>query len=247
MCLLLMGCSEAVQHSVDPKNIEEVNITVEMDTTVVLTDVNVVEMDSLEKRIVEAGLVDVQSRNANIWVDLKYTTKDNFLNKDLYGALEKAYLQEDLAERLAIVQDSLTAIDSALHLLIYDAVRPRSVQWKMWRAMDSLPVEERIKFVSNPRNGSVHNYGCAVDLTICDNDTIPLDMGAGYDDLRKIAYPKYEKEFLKVGALTDEHLQNRLLLRKVMRYGSYTVLSTEWWHFNGLSRNVAKAKYKAIE
>lgn len=156
-------------------------------------------------------------------------------------------MQEELAQRLGLVQDSLTRLDSTLHLLVYDAVRPRSVQWEMWRAMDSLPVAERVKFVSNPRNGSVHNYGCAVDLTICTQDSVPLDMGAGYDDLRKIAYPRYEKEFLKSGELTDLQLNNRLLLRKVMRYGGYHVLSTEWWHFNGLSREAAKAKYQAIE
>ncbi|WP_413468666.1 M15 family metallopeptidase [Lishizhenia sp.] len=52
---------------------------------------------------------------------------------------------------------------------------------------------------------------------------------------------------MKVGAISDKQLQNRLLLRRMMRYGGYTVLSTEWWHFNGLSRDAAKAKYKAIE
>ncbi|SFT55154.1 D-alanyl-D-alanine dipeptidase [Lishizhenia tianjinensis] len=210
--------------------------------------VDTVEMlDTLEQRIINAGLVDVEIINANIWVDLKYSTTDNFLATNLYGVLTKAYLQEDIALRLAKVQDSLSAIDSTLHLLVYDAVRPRSVQWKMWRALDSLPVAQRIKFVSNPRNGSVHNYGCAVDLTICRADSVPLDMGANFDDLRKIAYPKYEKDFLKSGELSDVQLENRLLLRKVMRYGGFWVLSTEWWHFNGLSRDAAKAKYKAIE
>lgn len=201
----------------------------------------------LETKLLAAGLVNIQDLNENIWVDLKYTTKDNFLGKDLYGELNKAYLQVDLAKRLSIVQDSLSSIDSNLHLLVYDAVRPRSVQQMMWDAMDTIPINDRVKFVSNPRNGSVHNYACAVDLTICNSEGVAFDMGAGYDDMRKIAYPKHEAKFLASGELTDVQVENRLLLRKIMRYGGYRVLSTEWWHFNGLSRDAAKATYNIIE
>jgi len=213
----------------------------------VVEDVDATIVGELETKLIEAGLVNIRKKNKNIWVDLKYTTTDNFLGKDLYGDLTKAYLQVDLANRLSIVQDSLSSIDSNLHLLVYDAVRPRSVQQMMWDAMDTIPINHRVKFVSNPRNGSVHNFACAVDLTICNSEGVAFDMGAGYDDMRKIAYPKYEAKFLASGELTDVQIENRLLLRKVMRYGGYRVLSTEWWHFNGLSRDAAKATYSIIE
>lgn len=205
------------------------------------------KMDTLEANLIAAGLVDVQTLNDSIFVELKYATTDNFMKKNLYGNLNKAYLQSAIAERLAKVQRYLSTIDSSLHLLVYDAVRPRSVQWKMWKGLDTIPVAQRIKFVSNPRNGSIHNYGCAIDLTLCNNDKEPLDMGAGYDDLKRIAYPRFEQEFLKKGELTKAQLNNRKLLRKVMRVGGFWVLQTEWWHFNGFSRTQAKKMYNAVE
>ncbi len=206
------------------------------------------KISRLEKKLLDSGLVNILDVDSTIQVDVKYSTTDNFVGIDLYGELSSIYFQPEIAERLKTVQSALKEIDSSLSLLIYDGTRPVSVQRKMWNALDTIPVNDRVKFVSNPKNGSIHNYGCAVDLTIMDietNDT--LDMGAGFDDPRKIAYPKFEKDFLKNGELTQEQFANRLLLRKVMRSGGFWVLPTEWWHFNGFSRNVAKQKFSPIE
>lgn len=206
------------------------------------------KISKLEKKMLDSGLVDILKVDSSIQVDVKYTTTDNFVGMDLYGDLESVYFQPEIANRLKRVQAYLKEKDSALSLLIYDGTRPRSVQWKMWRALDTIPVNERVKFVSNPRNGSIHNYGCAVDLTLMNVETgDTLDMGAGFDDPRKIAYPKYEKEFLESGALTKEQYNNRQLLREVMRKGGFWVLPTEWWHFNGYSRKMAKEKFSPIE
>lgn len=193
------------------------------------------------------NLVDVQSLNKNIRVELKYATSDNFMKMRLYERLDRAFLQKDVAERLAKCQTYLSKIDSGLHLLVYDAVRPISVQRKMWIALDSIPDGERGKFVSNPANKSLHNFGAAVDLTICDAQGKPLDMGAGYDDIRKIAYPSMETHFLSTGELTKEQVANRELLRKVMRSQGFRILPTEWWHFNACSRAEAKLKYVVLE
>jgi D-alanyl-D-alanine dipeptidase len=157
-----------------------------------------------------------------------------------------AYLQKDVAERLARCQVYLKSIDPDLHLLVYDAVRPVSVQQKMWDALDTIPVSDRTKFVSNPDNGSIHNYGAAVDLTICDANGTALDMGAGYDDIREIAYPRLEEQFLASGELTIEQVENRKLLRKVMASQKFTNIETEWWHFNACSRVLAKEKYSVM-
>jgi len=192
-------------------------------------------------------LTDVQSVNKLIRIDLKYASKDNFMKIKLYERITHAYLQNDVAIRLGKCQTYLTSIFPSLHLLIYDAVRPLSVQRKMWNALDTIPVRERIKFVSNPANKSLHNYGAAVDLTICDENGIPLDMGAGYDDMRKVAYPSLEKSFLAEGLLTQKHIENRKLLRKIMRYQKFSGIPTEWWHFNACSREVAAKKYKVLE
>lgn len=192
------------------------------------------------------SLVDIRSINPNIQVDLKYATADNFMKMRLYERLRSAYLQKDVAERLSKSQELLSNLKSGYRLLVYDAVRPVSVQQKMWDALDSIPPSERGKFVSNPQNRSLHNMGAAVDLTIIDEKGIPLDMGAGYDDIRKIAYPTLEQEFLAKGELTEKHISNRELLRKVMKSQGFRPLETEWWHFNACSRPQGKAKYKVL-
>ena len=199
--------------------------------------------DSLKK---VSNLVDIESFNSKIRVDLKYATTDNFMKIKLYNRLKKAFLQKDIAERLVKCQDYLNKLNPNFHLLVYDAVRPLSVQQKMWDALDSIPLSDRTKFVSNPSNGSIHNYGAAVDLTICDSKGVPLDMGAGYDDIRQIAYPRLEKQFLDSGELTSEQVENRKLLRRVMTSQHFSNISTEWWHFNACTRNEAKEKYAIL-
>lgn len=216
-------------------------------TTKVQTSSTLIFSSSVSPPIDTSFLTDVQSVNKLIRIDLKYATKDNFMKIKLYERITHAYLQNDVAIRLGKCQTYLTSIFPSLHLLIYDAVRPLSVQRKMWNALDTIPVRERIKFVSNPANKSLHNYGAAVDLTICDENGIPLDMGAGYDDMRKVAYPSLEKSFLAEGLLTQKHIENRKLLRKIMRHQKFSGIPTEWWHFNACSREVAAKKYKVLE
>ena len=192
------------------------------------------------------NLIDIQEINPEILVELKYATSDNFMKIKLYSRITRAYLQKDVALRLSNSQDYLSKLKPGYKLLIYDAARPVSVQQKMWDALDTLPPGERGKFVSNPKKRSLHNLGAAVDLTICDETGAPLNMGAGYDDIRKIAYPELESYFLKTGELTEEHFENRELLRKVMRKEGFRNIPTEWWHFNACSREQGLSKYKVL-
>jgi D-alanyl-D-alanine dipeptidase len=191
-------------------------------------------------------LVDIQQSHSQIQIELKYTTSANFLGEKLYSKIDKAYLQKDVAARLARVQKALQQTHPGYQLLIYDALRPVTVQQKMWDALDSLRPVERAKFVSNPKNLSLHNMGAALDLTILDAKGNPLDMGAGFDDIRHIAYPIYEDSFLRTGQLTPLQVQNRKLLRSAMQAQGFRQLPTEWWHYNACSREEAKSKYKVF-
>ena len=193
------------------------------------------------------GLVDVRGYNNAIYVDLKYASEDNFMGLQLYERMKRAYLQPDVAQRLAYCQVYLSALDTSMHLLVYDAARPVDVQQLMWNALDTVPASQRGKYVSNPANLSLHNLGCAVDITICNSEGIALDMGAGFDDFRDIAFPSKETQYLKSGALTNEQHENRLLLRKVMSSQKFRQLPTEWWHYNAYSREVARKKFSALE
>lgn len=191
-------------------------------------------------------IIAINSLRKDIYIDLKYATVDNFMKRILYSNSRDLFLEKSVAFRLFKCQDYLSRLDSNLHLLVYDGLRPLSIQQKMWDALDTIPINERVKFVSNPKKRSLHNYGAAVDLTICTNDSVVLDMGAGYDDLNLIAYPKFEKQFVDSGVLSLKQLNNRRLLREVMESQGFKNISTEWWHFNAFTRDEAKKKLRLI-
>lgn len=240
--LTVASCGEKPAPSVENTDKYEIDVLETAKDTVHET-----VLDSVPPRKGLDQLTDIQLVNPSIRVELKYATADNFMGKRLYFDIDKLYLQKDVAERLSRCQQYLQKLHPELSLLVYDGVRPLSVQQAMWDGLDTIPVARRTKFVSNPASGSIHNYGAAVDLTICDASGKPLDMGAGYDDIREIAYPSLESEFLTSGELTQAQVDNRKLLRKVMSSQGFTNIPSEWWHFNACSRANAKIRYEILK
>ncbi|QJD78871.1 M15 family metallopeptidase [Spirosoma rhododendri] len=197
--------------------------------------------------MVKQGLVDVQQADPSIRVELKYSTTDNFVHKDVYGDLTRAYLQPMAALKLAAASRYLQEKHPDLRLLVYDAARPRAAQVKLWNALPDMPERQRRQYVADPREGSIHSYGCAVDLTVATKDGTPLDMGTPYDYFGELAYPSRETKLLQVGKLTQKQLANRQILRTAMLRAGFTRIEYEWWHFNALSRSRAKATYRVVE
>ncbi|MBO0949227.1 M15 family metallopeptidase [Fibrella forsythiae] len=193
------------------------------------------------------GLVNVQTIDASLLVELKYSTTDNFVKQDVYGDLVRAYLQPMAARKLADASKWLQVRRPELRLLIYDAARPQSAQWKLWNALPQYSERQRRTYVADPREGSIHSYGCAVDLTLATADGRALDMGTPYDFFGPKAYPKQEGQLLKSGQLTKQQVENRRLLRQAMRAGGFIPIEYEWWHFNALSRRQAKQQFKRVE
>lgn len=141
-------------------------------------------------------------------------------------------------------QKYLKTIDPELSLLVYDAVRPLSVQRKMYEVVQNT---KYAPYVANPSRTGLHNYGMAVDLTICDRNGKPLDMGTPFDYFGSAAGINKEDELVQRGILTKEQVKNRQLLRKVMLYAGFIAIRGEWWHFNAVSLSEAKQSYKVIE
>jgi D-alanyl-D-alanine dipeptidase len=200
-----------------------------------------------EKTMAKQGLVEVQQAIPSILVELKYATTDNFMHKNVYGCLQKAYLQKEVVARLKKAQDYLSASHPGYHLLIYDATRPLSKQWDLWNALPQYPPELRRNYVANPAEHSIHNYGSAVDLTVADEQGRPLDMGTPFDFFGEMAYPSREKVLLASGKLTKEAYSNRLILRKAMVRGGFMPIEYEWWHFNAFSRAEAKRRFAVLK
>jgi zinc D-Ala-D-Ala dipeptidase len=211
----------------------------EVDSLISFIQVHILyDTSEFEKNLIAKGLINVQEMNPKILVDLKYASDDNFLGGNVYGTISRCYLQPDVAIKLAEAQSRLSELKPGYRLLVYDCVRPRSVQYKMWDILE-MPDHEKGKFVSNPKYGSLHNFGAAVDLTIVDENGEALDMGTPFDYIGELAYPTKEQELLKSGELTQEQVDNRKLLRSVMSYGGFFNIQTEWWHFNSCYRKEA--------
>lgn len=200
-----------------------------------------------ERRLEAAGLVDVQTLDPSILVDLKYSTTDNFVKQDVYGCITRAFLQKEPARMLAKASQLLQKEHPDLRLLVYDGARPRSVQWKLWRALPQYPPKLRENYVANPTEGSIHNYGAAVDLTVATAGGEPLDMGTPFDYFGDLAYPRKEAALLKAGKLKKEQVENRKILRRVMEGAGFEGITSEWWHFNAYSRERAAQRYKIVE
>ena len=191
------------------------------------------------------GMVDVTTLDSTIHVSLMYARPDNFTGRILYADLREALLHPRAARALCEAQRLLKKRRPDLSLKIYDAARPMSVQAQMWQVVAGTPQQN---YVSNPRNGGgLHNYGMAVDVTLCDaqsGDT--LDMGTKVDHLGVESHIDRETELVSRHVISREALDHRLLLRSVMKEAGFTPLRTEWWHFNLISRAQARAQYKPV-
>ena len=149
--------------------------------------------------------------------DFVYATAHNFTRQVLYHH-PKAYLRREAAAALQMVQDTLQRL--GYDLKIFDAYRPYSVTQKMW---EIVPDD---RYAANPANGSGHNRGVAVDLTLIDKKTgKELPMPTPFDNFSDTAH----HDFMQ---LSEAVLQNRKLLKTVMEQYGFIALSTEWWHYS---------------
>lgn len=222
------------------KKSEQDSDTLSMDTLVQKP------ISPLEKKLDSIGLVDIRKIDTSILVDMKYSTTDNFMEMDMYGDFDKAYFQKEVAEKLVLAQQKLTEQKPGFYLIIYDAARPRSIQQLMWDSL-KMPLSEKYKYLADPKVGSLHNYGCAVDLSITSADGKALDMGTPFDYSGQEAWPSMEEAMIRNKKLTRQQVENRKLLRTIMYAAGFTGIKTEWWHFDACNIIAAKSRYKIIE
>jgi len=187
----------------------------------------------------------VKDADASIFVSLMYSRADNFTGEILYDDLRGAYLHPKAAAALARAQRRLKQLRPELSLKVYDAARPMGIQQRMW---DKVKGTSKDIYVSNPAHGGgLHNYGMAVDITLCDLRGDSITMGTKIDYMGAAAHIDQEEALVKSRRISREAMKNRRLLREVMRYAGFKVLRTEWWHFNYVTRATAKKYYKVIK
>lgn len=201
-------------------------------------------VSKLEAYLQTKELVNVSAMDNSIRSELKYATTDNFTKTILYDTLLNIYLHPLAADKLIKAQKYLKTLHADYSLLVYDAVRPLSIQKKMYKVVQNTPYAA---YVANPTRTGLHNYGMAVDLTICDMNGTPLDMGTPFDFFGSAAGINKEAELIQKGVLTNKQVKNRELLRKVMIHAGFKTIRGEWWHFNAVSITEARQSYKVIE
>ena len=177
-------------------------------------------------------------------VDLKYASDINAFGQNVYGDFHTALLRKEAAAALARAAKSLGEAHPGYKLLVFDALRPRSVQRLFWAKVKGTPFQ---KYVADPDKGSVHNYGMAVDISVMDSAGKELDMGTPYDGFTPLAQPRMEDENLAKGLLTQAQMANRTILRKAMTGAGFIQNPLEWWHYDAAPREKVRAKYKIVE
>lgn len=177
-------------------------------------------------------------------VDLRYASEHNFVHANVYGPFDRAFLRKPAAEKLRAAAAALGREKPGWKIRIFDALRPRSVQRIFWAKVVGTPQQA---YVADPEQGSLHNYGFAVDVTLQDESGKELDMGTGFDDFTPRAEPEREDELLKSGQLTAAQVGNRRLLRRIMMAAGFAQRHNEWWHYDALSLEDARASQAILE
>jgi D-alanyl-D-alanine dipeptidase len=164
-------------------------------------------------------LVELKTLDPTIHLEIRYATANNFTGRAVYSEA-RAFLQRPAAEALLRAHRKLRKLGYGL--LIFDGYRPWSVTKLFW---DVTPPDKR-EFVADPAEGSKHNRGCAVDLSLYDLRTgREVTMPSVYDEMSERAYPSY------AGGSRQEH-EARDVLRAAMEREGFRVEPNEWWHFN---------------
>ena len=200
----------------------------------------------IEKDLERIGLQNVGEEIPGIEVYMVYATPYNFMGRVLYKGLDEAYLVPEAMEKLKKANELLRKKRLDLHLVVYDAARPRSIQEQMWKVVENTELQD---FVANPNKsgGGPHNYGVAVDVTLVDCTGHPIPLGSEYDYFGDRSRVDLEVQLIESGEINQRELKNRQLLREVMTEAGWLVEPSEWWHFNAMPLAEASQRLSVIK
>ncbi|MBF5042477.1 D-alanyl-D-alanine dipeptidase [Aggregicoccus sp. 17bor-14] len=162
-------------------------------------------------------LVEATSVVKDLAVDLRYATPHNFLGRAVYPESARCLLLPETAQRLERAAERLRA--QGLRLKVYDCYRPRAVQWEMWKLFP------KPGYVADPRRGSNHNRGAAVDLTLVTREGAEVEMPTPFDTFSPAAHQGY-------AGGSAESRKHRETLRAAMVAAGFTINPKEWWHYD---------------
>ena len=165
----------------------------------------------------DSPVVDATEVIPDLVVDMRYATDDNFLKRKVYPEDARCMLLKDAAQRLKKAADVLRP--QGYRLKVYDCYRPRAVQYEMWKIMPEPG------YVANPKFGSNHNRGAAVDLTLATLDGVEVEMPTQFDDFTPTAHHGFQGG-------TEASRKHRAILLKAMEGAGFKRNKMEWWHYD---------------
>lgn len=173
-------------------------------------------------------------------MDLRYGSFNNITGHDLYCGIQRAFVHKDALPKIKAAVKILQKEMPGATFVIFDAARPMYAQAALKRTVAGTPYTN---FVSSGKTGGLHNYGLALDMGLADSTGTLLDMGADFDSFERCAGEVGEADAIASGRLTQQQVDNRNLLRGIMKRAGWVTLNSEWWHFNAFTRAYTKENY----
>ncbi|WP_293873091.1 M15 family metallopeptidase [Flavobacterium sp.] len=170
----------------------------------------------ITKEVDSNAFVNLRNYSRDFVFDMKYATTDNFLKEKVYPC-DECFLRVKTVKALLVANKSF--LENGFRIKIYDCYRPKSIQKKMWKIVPDA------NFVANPKKGSIHNRGGAVDISLVDSIGIEVNMGTKFDFFGEEASHNYQN-------LSPEILSKRKFLKEIMLQNNFKSFDSEWWHYN---------------
>ena len=182
------------------------------------------------KEVADTTFVNLKDYSKDFVYDMKYATEDNFLKAKVYDCAECLLRYKTVKALIAANKDF---IEKGYRIKLFDCYRPLSIQKKMWE------IVPKPEYVADPKKGSIHNRGGAVDITLVDSNGKELEMGTSFD------YFGFEASH-SFPTLPRKVKSNRKFLKKIMIENGFNPFDSEWWHYNlktGLKDPVSNQKW----
>ena len=184
----------------------------------------------ITKEVNSNAFVNLRNYSNDFVFDMKYATADNFLKEKVYPC-DECFLRVKTVK--ALLDANKSFLEKGYRIKLYDCYRPKSIQKKMWAIVPDA------NYVANPKKGSIHNRGGAVDISLVDSLGVEVNMGTKFDFFGEEASHKYQN-------LSEEVLKNRAYLKEIMLKHTFKSFDSEWWHYNlttGLNDKIANFKW----
>jgi len=170
----------------------------------------------ITKETDDNAFINLKNYSNDFVFDMKYATTDNFLKEKVYPC-DECFLKVKTVKSL--LEANKAFLEKGYRIKLYDCYRPRDIQKMMWKIVPNA------NYVANPKKGSIHNKGGAVDISLVDSLGKELNMGTKFDFFGEEASHNYQN-------FSEEILTNRKFLKEIMLQHNFKSFDSEWWHYN---------------